>query len=234
MTLTNTQLLLTEATDLLTKGAEQRLFKALQDAKSDVAILVAIRGRSLNQNSQLWAARQRVKRITDQIVKANLPLVIRVAKRMNCPGISEEQFVSDGLLKLLQCIDAFKVELGYKFSTYLQRPLYRHFHRMMLKEIKRNSGRIDGEMAFRDRTVDDGSHEVDELMEVLEANTAGLDAIEQTMVLRHFGIGKFSPETLKELSIHFGFSTGKIKKTLANAIHKLTQILTEGVEDEIK
>ncbi|MCH9016809.1 MAG: hypothetical protein IIB89_03470, partial [Chloroflexi bacterium] len=64
-------------------------------------------------------------------------------------------------------------------------------------------------------------------MEVLEAGTAGLDAMEKTMILHHYGIGKLSPKTLKELSSHFGFSQGRLKKTLASAIEKLGNVLIE-------
>jgi len=64
-------------------------------------------------------------------------------------------------------------------------------------------------------------------MEVLEANTAGLDALEHTLILHHYGIGQPGPKTLKELSAHFGFSTGRLKKTLARAIEKLEAVLTD-------
>lgn len=203
------------------------MFRALRDRKAEQTTLEAINGRSLNQNSQLWAAKQRARRLTSQIVKANLPLVIRVAKRFACPVASEEILVSEGMMKLLQCMRAFKVELGYKFSTYLQRPLYRHFYRFIQKEAKRNAGRVDTETTFNTQVVSDGPHQVDELMEVLEANTAGLDAMEKTMLLHYYGIGKLSPKTLKELSSHFGFSVARLKKTLAIAIEKLGSVLIE-------
>lgn len=231
MTPTNTQMLLSQATDLLTREAEKKLFIALRDARNDMDTLDMIKGRSLNQNSQRYFAKQRVKRIKAQIVTANLPLVIRVAKRFACLAASEEILVSEGLMKLLQCIAAFKVELGNKFSTYLQRPLYRHFHRYIQKEAKRNTGRVESETTKGLKAAEDGSHDADELMEVLEANTAGLDAMEKTMILHFYGIGK-SIMTLKELSACFGFSTGRLKKTLVSATKKLGNVLIERTDNE--
>lgn len=231
---TNTQMLLSQATDLLTREAEKKLFLALRDARNDVDTLNMIEGRSLNQNSQRWFARQRVKWIKAQIVTANLPLVIRVAKRFACLAASEDILVSEGLMKLLQCVKAYNVDLGYKFSTYLQRPLYRHFSRYIQKEAKRNTGRMESETTKGLKAAEDGSHDVDELMEVLEANTAGLDALELTMICHFYGIGLLSPHTLKELSVHFGFSTGRLKKTLASAIKKLGNVLIERANNEVE
>lgn len=227
MTMTNTQMILAEATDLLTPAAERLLFKALRDAKMDVVCLERMRNKSLNWYSQLSAAKRRVKRLKTEIVRANLPLVIRIARRMNCPGITVEEFVSEGLLKLLQCIDAFKVEKGYKFSTYLYRPLYRHFHRLMLKEARRNAGRVNGDSVFHSQETLEDTDEVDNLIEVLDDNTAGLDAMEKTIVTYFYGIGRDQPMTLKELSKHFGFSTGRLKKELARAVGKLRHVLEE-------
>jgi len=235
MTLTNTQLILSEATGLLTRNKEQLLFEALRGAKICVTELEKIPARTLNENSQLWAAKQRVKRYREQIVKANLPLVIRVAKRFVSPGITEEQFVSEGLMKLLQCIAAFDVDRGYKFSTYLQRPLYRHFYRFIQKEARRNSGRVwqvDGTETVD--TPEPMNTDVVDLQDVLEKNTAGLDAMEHTMVVHFYGINKSSPMTLRELSTHFGFSQGRLKKTLARATEKLRSVLIERAEDVVE
>ena len=229
---TNTQLILSEALPLLSREAEKAVFQQLAMAKWEMESLEALSNKKLHEHSQLWAAKQRVRKLKTFLVKSNLPLVVRVAKRFTCPGVNEEQLVSEGYMKLLQCINAFKVGLGFKFSTYLQRPLYRHFFRYIQKQAKRNAGRQDSETVFKTRVVEDGPHEVDELMEVLEANTAGLDAEEKTMLLHHYGIGPLEAKTLKGLSAQFGFSIGRIKRTLASATKKLGNVLIERTDNE--
>ncbi len=224
--MTNTQLLLSQATNRLTKKDEQALFRCLRQAKVDFESLDNL-PRTLNECSQRAAAKLRVKLITSVLVKANLPLVIKVAKYFDQPGVNEELLVSEGLWKLLECIDAFKVEYGFKFSTYLQRPLYRHFNRVIKKETKRNWGRIDGEIVFKTQVVEDEFCEADELIEVLKNNKAGLGPMEKTILLHSYGIGQPAPKTLKQLSAHFGFSTGRLKKTMASAIKKLKIVLIE-------
>ena len=54
MTLTNTQLILAEATDLLTREAESLLFKALRDAKFDVEALERIGKRKIRRMLKQW------------------------------------------------------------------------------------------------------------------------------------------------------------------------------------
>ncbi len=233
MTSSNTQMILSEALPLLSRDAEKAVFQRLATARREMEALDSLSDKKLHEHSQLWAAKRRVRKFTDLIVKSNLPLVVRVAKRFVCPGINEEMLVSEGLMKLLECIAAFKVELGFKFSTYLQRPLYRHFHRFIQKEQKRNAGRV-GDSALRASVAEDRLEHVAELQEVLANNTAGLDALEMTMVLRLYGIGKYDAMTLKGLSRLFGFSTGRIKKTLARATNKLGAILIEESADETK
>ena len=229
MTLTNTQLLLSQATNRLSTEAEQSTFRDLAQAKIDLEGWNNMPRRTLNENSQRAATKLRVKMITSVLVKANLPLVIKVAKYFNQPGVDEELLVSEGLLKLLQCIDAFKVEYGFKFSTYLQRPLYRHFSRVIKKETKRNWGRTDSETVFKTQVIADESHEADELIEVLKSNKAGLDAMEKTILLHSYGIGQPGPKTLKQLSAHFRLSQGRLKRTMARATDKLRNVLI--VED---
>jgi len=228
MPLTNTQLLLSQATNRLSKETEQRVFRDLAQAKIDLESWDRMPRRTLNENSQRAAAKIRVRVITSVLVRANLPLVIKVAKYFEQSGIGEEILVSEGLLKLLQCIDAFKVEYGFKFSTYLQRPLYRHFSRVIQKETKRNWGRVDSETAFKTQVVEGESHEADELIEVLKSNKAGLDAMEKTILIHSYGIGQPAPMTLKQLSAQFGFSQGRLKKTMARAMEKLRTVLIVG------
>jgi RNA polymerase primary sigma factor len=228
------------------------LFVALQKAKDDVERFDKIPNRTLNENSQMAAARRRVKGAETELVRANLPLVIRIAQRMECPGVTQEQFVEEGLMKLLSLIGYFKVELGYKFSTYAYRPLYRHFARFIQTELKRNAGRVAGVLdVFAgswvygetprgsarfswDRAIAEAdSADVAELHEVLADNIAELSEIEMSAVQHRFGI--IGPaKTLKELSEILEVSTGRVKAILAGALDKLRNVMAEETTDEAK
>lgn len=239
MNQSNTQLILLYATPSLSPKAEKALFMDLGVARKDVADLDAVPDKKLHEYSQLWAARNRVRKVKSQIVAANLPIVVKIAQRMNCPGISREQFVSDGLLKLLECINAFDVTRGFKFSTYLYRPLYRHFHRMMQKEARRNTGRVD-DVVMRSEVAGDGPEETTDITDALRDNKAELTDLEMFLVLHHYGIEGRKSKTLKELHIFMidNFvgkkkSVGRLQQILAGAIQKLRDVLIEEVTDEI-
>lgn len=239
MNLSNTQLLLSEAAPLLSIEAERALFTQLNIAQKEVDDLVNKPNKKLHEHSQLWAARNRVKKLKSAIVKANLPIVVRIAQRMECPGVSMEQFVSEGLLKVLQCIDAFDITRGFKFSTYLYRSLYRMYYRYMKKEQKRNAGKVDEETAMRNEEVAEQSECTIDLVETLERNKANLDETEMFLVLHHFGIGSREQKTIREIHIFMAKnfvgkkrSVVRLQQILAGAIKKLKEILTEENIDE--
>jgi len=150
----------------------------------------------------------------DQIVKANLRLVVKVARKMKCPEVALDEFVSEGLLVLLQCIDTSKVDKGFRFSTYLQDSLYWYFSRFKQEWIKCNTGRVDSQMIFED------NDDIIDLMEALEV----LEPLEKVIVEHYYGIGQESM-TLKELNIHLGLSPQWVGEILARAIRKLKMIL---------
>jgi len=54
----------------------------------------------------------------DQLAKANLRLVVSVAKRYIGRGMSFSDLIQEGNLGLLRAVDKFNPTLGYKFSTY--------------------------------------------------------------------------------------------------------------------
>jgi RNA polymerase sigma factor (sigma-70 family) len=73
-------------------------------------------------------------------VKANLRLVIRIARKYFHPEIPFEDLVQEGNLGLMRAVDKFDYRRGYKFSTYanwwikqaIARALYAHGHLIRL------------------------------------------------------------------------------------------------------
>ena len=69
--------------------------------------------------SRLWKlAKKGDKDAKNKIMEMNLRLVIPTAKRFQRPGMELMDLIEEGNLGLLQAIDKFEPEKGYRFSTY--------------------------------------------------------------------------------------------------------------------
>lgn len=72
-----------------------------------------------DENARLWKlAKQGDQDAKNQIMEMNLRLVIPTAKRFQRPGMELMDLIEEGNLGLLQAIDKFEPEKGYRFSTY--------------------------------------------------------------------------------------------------------------------
>lgn len=67
--------------------------------------------------------------IKNQIVSANLRLVVNIARRHLRPGIDLMELVSDGNVTLMRAIESFDTHKGYRFSTYATLALMKGFAR---------------------------------------------------------------------------------------------------------
>lgn len=54
----------------------------------------------------------------EKIVRANIRLVASIAVRYVASGVSLEDLISEGIIGVLLAIEKFKLEKGFKFSTY--------------------------------------------------------------------------------------------------------------------
>ncbi len=64
------------------------------------------------------SARRQIAQAKDHIVKANLRLVISIAKKYTNRGLHFFDLVQEGNIGLIKAVDKFEYKKGYKFSTY--------------------------------------------------------------------------------------------------------------------
>ena len=96
--------------------------KALREARSRVRMLVKQNLTSPTELRRIVTLidenKWEMARAKDEFVRANLRLVLSIAKNYSYPGLDLLDLVQEGNIGLMKAVDKFNYRLGHKFSTY--------------------------------------------------------------------------------------------------------------------
>jgi RNA polymerase primary sigma factor len=188
------------------------------------------RGRDLEELGRLCAAAAAVK---ERIVRANLRLVIAVARRYAWRGGELAERISDGNLALLRAVDGFDIARGYKFSTYATWAIRNHLSRAMRREDQARGrlalGPTPSVPEAADTRTDAGAElRAQERRERVVARLLGhLDERERRVIVGRFGIGGASEETCRQLGAELGISKERVRQIESSARGKLRRHAAE-------
>ena len=128
--------------DLLAPEEEAALFRHMNLLKYRASLLQAAVDRAapplatITTLEHLLAAATRLR---DHLIRANTRLVISVIKQFVSPQQPFDDLLSDGLMILMQAVEKFDYDRGFRFSTYAYRSIARHAYRTVQTAEKEES-----------------------------------------------------------------------------------------------
>ena len=183
---------------------------------------------------EIEALYEEAVRTKNQIIRANLRLVVSIAKRHVGPIENFFELVSDGNMSLMRAVEKFDYARGYKFSTYASWAIMKNFARTIPDEHRyRDRFRTShGEMFTS--TEDDRSDQFEQESShsqrqwQVEKILGRLDEREQKIIIRRFGLQRGQePLTLKQVGAELGVTKERIRQLEARALSKLRKAAEE-------
>jgi len=227
-------------TPLLGRDEEGRIFRRMnfllhraeilrQQLPSDAA---AVKARSISAIDELLEQATETK---NQIIQANLRLVVSIAKR-HLPGAGPAclfELISDGNIALMRAVEKFDYARGFRFSTYSSWAIKRSFARSIPEELNQigrfQTGREELLSTARDHRDSDEAADIaamDATRSILSESLQTLDERERSIVERHFGlVNDSTAKTLDEIGTEFGISKERVRQIELRALSKLRHTL---------
>ena len=179
---------------------------------------------------------RRATEVKNQIVQANLRLVVSVARKHLRPGLSLMELVSDGNVTLMRAVESYDFHRGHRFSTYATLALMKGFARSVPQML--SGGRVraaGGDRALAEVCDPRLQVTTDRLLarEEVRQLLARLDDRERAVVLAHYGIespngsaatapgDRRAPATYEQVGRLLGLTKQRVRQIEQSALAKL-------------
>jgi RNA polymerase primary sigma factor len=172
--------------------------------------------------------------IKNQIIQANLRLVVSIAKRYVGPTGDFFELTSDGNISLIRAVEKFDFSRGNKFSTYASWAIMKNFARTIPNEL-RYRGRFHASHSEMFESIEDvraDQNEQESAQIQRESRVQGilmrLDERERQIVTSRFGLIRGEePLTLKQVGAAMGVTKERIRQIQCRAMDKLRMAAEE-------
>jgi RNA polymerase sigma factor (sigma-70 family) len=217
---------------LLTREQEVHLFRKMNFLKHQAA-----RFRSAINPAKVKAAdldlvealQGEALAVKNQIIRANLRLVVSLVKKLIRPKQDFAELVSDGYVALIQAIEKFDFSRGYKFSTYASWAIVNNLFRDSPKN-HRHDRFVTGHEAMLEAAPDHRNDErqreaeQERRREAIREMLGRLDDRERKIIVSRFGLGGTREKTLAQLGKELGITKERVRQLETRARDKLRQL----------
>ncbi len=222
---------------LLTREQEQALFREMNYLKFHAN---ALRTRldpdrpEPDLVAEIEARLATARAIRDYLIRANVRLVMSIVKGFATPQQPFDVIFSEGVFTLMQAVEKFDYERGFRFSTYAYRAIARSAYRTVTAARKRERRfALKGdEWAFQQadsRSERAASEQVgDTLREQVAAMLEKLDRRERFIIRSRYALGGHRrTRTLQFLADKLGISKERARQLEQRALGKLRKMAAE-------
>ena len=230
-------------TPLLSRELERDLFRRYNFSKYLLAkLLGTIDPEQATQKD--FESVQSLKRSVDEyrhrITRANLRLVVSIAKRHVGRASNFFEVVSDGNMSLILAIEKFDYSRGTKFSTYATWAIMKNYARLIPESHNHSSRFVTGQDLALELATDahvETAWESDrrDVRELIEAGLIELSEREREILRGRFGLGdaQEQPVTLERLGRRFGMTKERVRQIERRAIARLRETLSPRLAESI-
>jgi len=232
---------------LLNKEQEQHLFRKMNylkykasqlrrrlrkdDETNDLVDPAKVRIQDLNRIEEL---QKQANEIKDQLINANMRLVVSIAKRHSGQAENFFELLSDGNMSLIRAVEKFDFGRGFKFSTYASWAIMKNFARSIPEEQHRRERYVTGHDELFDVSPDQRTDEQDLLASAEQASKRVnrlleyLDPREQQIIRMRAGLDDNArPMTLEEIGQRMGITKERVRQLNVRIMNKLRTIARE-------
>jgi RNA polymerase primary sigma factor/RNA polymerase sigma factor len=181
----------------------------------------------LDEIEQLYEQAVEVK---NQLTRANLRLVVSIARRHISDPDQLFDLISDGNESLMRAVEKFDYSRGFKFSTYASWAIKNNFARNYAAEMKHRDRFRTSSVEMFDAEPERRPDPHQQLRQQAARETdvrkvlKWLPDRERRVIVRRFGLAPGEePKTLQQLAVEFGISKERVRQLESRAMNKLRE-----------